>query len=698
MNLKSIFYPSSIAIIGASTKVGSVGNDVVKNLSTQGYKGKLYPVNPKADEIYGLKCYADIEAVDGNVDLAVFAIPAAFIPAEIEKAAKKGVKGAIVISAGFKEIGKIELENELVAACRKHDIALIGPNCLGVINPEVKMNASFASFMPEAGSVAFISQSGALCTAVLDYAIKLGIGFSKFMSIGNKAMLDEGALFEYLMNDEKTKLIAMYVEDLKNVEKFREMSLKLCKGKTPKPIIVLKSGRTSAGASASASHTGALAGNDTAYEALFRQSGIIRSKTVSEMFTLIQTFLNNPVPKGDRVAIITNAGGPGVLSTDTAVENGLVMAKLDPVTAENMKKELPPAASVSNPIDILGDAKADRYKLAIEKTVADPNVDSVIVILTPQSMTEVEQTANIIIEARRNSDKPIIASFMGEESVLKGISTMNQNGVAAINFPEEALVSLSKLTQYGKFVKSESHEFGSKKVDSGFVKSKIEEAKKNNISAFPEAEAIGILNAYNITTIASQIATNPDEAEKIAKSLNRKFVMKIVSKDILHKSDAKCVFLNLDASQAKDTYKQIIENAKNYKPDAKIDGVLIAEMVDAKRGAEFIIGVKKDPALGHMLMVGLGGIYVEVFKDVAFSLTPIDKTEATRMIKSLKSQAILKGVRGQSKLDEDALIDCIGRVSQLVTDFPEISELDINPTLVLPAGEGVRALDARIIL
>lgn len=698
MKLDAIFYPKSIAIIGASTEVGHVGNDIVKNLVKQGYKGKIYPVNPKATKLYDLKCYPNISAIKSGVDLAVIVVPSGVVPAVLQEVTKKKTKGAIVISAGFKEVGNLDLEKQVKEICQKNNIALVGPNCLGVINPENKMNASFANIMPPSGNIAFISQSGALCTAILDYAQKLDIGFSKFVSVGNKALMSEADLFDYLAKDKKTKVVAMYVEQLTNAPALITAAKKLTHGKNPKPVIAIKSGRTSAGASASASHTGALAGNDAAYEALFAQSGIIRVETVQELFDYLRVFTHNELPKGDRVAIVTNAGGPGVLTTDTVILNGLKMATISDFTKAQLKKHLPPFANFKNPIDVLGDARADRYEAAINILEKDKNVDSIIVVLTPQSMTEFSKTAQAIVAAKTKSKKPIVASFIGGHLVNLGIKILRSHGVSTFNFPEQAAKALSALTNF-KFIEKEKNNtrFSFKNTNKNAISKIFSDAKNRKQIFFPEVDSLPILHHYGFPTLVTYTATTAEEAHDIAKKIGKKVAMKIVSPDILHKTDSGGVMLGVTPENAADSFKEIMKRVKKNVPTAKIEGVIIDEMIKEK-GVEMILGAVKDPGLGHTIMVGLGGVYVEVFKDVAFGLAPLTKGDAQKMLSKLKSKNILDGARGQTVLDSDALIECIGRLSQLLIDFPNIKELDINPLLVLPKGHGVRVLDARIVV
>nr|HPO06067.1 acetate--CoA ligase family protein [Candidatus Gracilibacteria bacterium] len=585
-----------------------------------------------------------------------------------------------------------ELEQKVQSICEQFGIALIGPNCLGVISPKINMNASFAAAMPKFGPVAFFSQSGALCTAVIDYANRLGIGFSKFVSMGNKALTDEVAMLDFLADDEDTKVVAMYVEDLRNAEALIAATQRL--RAQNKPVIILKSGKTSAGASASASHTGSLAGNDAAYEALFRQAGILRANTVSELFDLAQVFANNDLPQGNRLAIITNAGGPGVLTTDTAILNDLELAELSESSVAKLQESLPPAANCHNPIDVLGDAKADRYQVALEIALADSKVDSVMVILTPQSMTEVEQTAAAVIAARQTSKKPLAVCFMGDESVKIGVEKLLAAGIAATTFPESAVSALATLTKFANTkVRGESDKFSFSDIDYTGAKAIIGEENRS----FPEAEALPILAKYGFPLLKSRVVSSAAEAQKYAHEIGPKLVYKIVSPDILHKSDVGGVMLNIEPEQAGSAYEQMMATVSAKMPQAKLEGVLMVEMAE-KGGMEIILGSTRDPNLGQMIMVGLGGIYVEILKDVSFGLAPLTKTDAYQMINSLKTKQLLFGARGQAELDVEALVDAIGRLSQLLVDFPQIKEMDINPLLVLPKGKGARLLDARIIV
>lgn len=694
MNFQALFQPKSIAVIGASSREKTVGNDVVKNLVHQGFAGKIYPINPKIDELYGLKVFHDIKDLDSEVDLVVVAIPAKFVAAAIEEAAKKGAQAAIVISAGFKEAGNLELEQELASVCQKHGIILVGPNCLGVINAQHQMNASFAAIMPEVGNIAFMSQSGALCTAVLDYAKELGLGFSKFISIGNKASLDELALIKYLHQDPQTKVICLYAEALDNAPAIIQTLKQLNRGKQAKPVIVLKSGKTEAGAGAIASHTGSLSGGDNAYQALFDQAGIIRAQSVSELFDLASVFSTNPLQAIKSVTIITNAGGPGVLTTDAVIENGLVMAKLEDSTIKKLEEFLPAAANTHNPVDVLGDAVGEVYEKTLEVIAEDKNTDAILLLLTPQTMTEPAKTAQAVVNLKKKTNKVVAVSLMGRDLVESGVQLLRQNKIANTTFPESAALGLGALAKFVAWTKIEEQQMSVfTDIDREKVAKIFQEAKKAGKNSFPEAEAMEILKAYKFPLLKSAVAQSAVEAKKILNAFNCAVAMKIVSPDILHKSDVGGVMLNVTADNIEEKFTSMMKTVAKNKPQAKLEGVLLMEM--APEGHETILGINKN-SLGSMLMFGLGGIYVEVFKDVTFAFPPLTLLEIEKMVDGLKSSSIFAGARGQAAIDKKSLIEAIARLAQLAADFPEIKELDINPLLL--SAQGAKVLDARIVI
>ena len=696
-NLDLVFKPKSVAIVGASTKEGSVGNAIVKNLS-QGFAGSVYPVNPKAEELYGLKCYPSLTAIGTPVDLMVIVVPAAIVPTILEEGGTLGIKGAIIISAGFKEAGNIELEKSVKDICVKYDIALIGPNCLGIINPSLSLNASFAAFSPSVGNVAFISQSGALCTAILDCATTMGIGFSKFISVGNKAVLDETDILHYLENDEDTDVVAMYAEQLAEPEKLMAKIKEMSHDEKPTPVVVLKSGKTSAGAGASASHTGALAGNDAAYAALFRQSGVIRANSSEELFDYIKIFSFNKIKSAARLAIITNAGGPGVLAIDSTVENGLTVATLSEATRTVLKASLPEEANTHNPIDVLGDARADRFQTAITAVLSDDNVDAAIIILTPQSTTEITETANEIVAARNKYNKPIVAAFMGQELVAPGLEILKNNRVAAYSYPESAIKSLSVLEKFYQDTQSKLEEVTEfVDVDREAVTKIFAQSRAEGILSFPEAHALAVLEAYKLPVLVSRVAHTREEAEVIAKEIGKLMVFKIVSPEILHKSDAGGIILHVAPDEAGAKFDELMARVAVNRPEAHLEGVLLVEMI-LDKGTELILGSVQDPSLGDAIMLGIGGVYVEIIKDVVFGLNPLTHADASRMINSLKSKKVLEGARGNKPADKEAVIECVLRLAQLLRDFPEIKELDINPLFVLEEGKGAKVMDARIVI
>lgn len=695
-NFDKLFTPNSIALVGASNEKGSVGNDIIKNLK-KGYQGKIYPVNLKSKKIAGIKTFSSLTEIKNKVDLMIIAVPAKIVPIILEEGGKLGIKAAVIISAGFKELGNVDLENQLKEICEKYNINLIGPNCLGIINPHISLNASFAASSAKPGKVAFISQSGALCTAVLDLANSLGLGFSKFISVGNKAVLDEIELFNYLASDKKTEIVAVYAEQLSNPSAIILASERL--RKAGKVLIILKAGKSLAGAKASASHTGALAGEDKVYNALFRQAGIIRVDTVKDLFNYIKVFNYNKLNKSENVAVLTNAGGPGVITADCLASSTLSLAGVSKKTKDSLIKILPKAASSNNPIDILGDAKEDRFRNSLEIIVKDKKIDSVLIILSPQSSTNVLETAKQIIEINKKTKKILIPVFMGAGFVKESIELFNKNNICSYSFPEEAVRSLSVFNDFYhlKNDKKVEKKYNFSKLNYKKVDNIFKEAEKKGIKSFPEARAKEIFSAYNFKMLKSYVVKNGEEAKSIAKKINKDLVLKIVSPDILHKSDVSGIILNVKPEEVEEKYNLIIENVKKNKPKAKIEGVLISEMIKEK-GVEMILGSFKDKALGQTIMTGLGGIYVEVFKDVSFGLNPLKYSDVKKMIESLSSEKILDGVRGEIEKDKEALIETILRLAKLLSDFPQIKELDINPLYVFEKGKGVKVLDSRIII
>lgn len=696
---RALFYPKSVAVIGASTDPGSVGNEITKNIIKQGYRGRILLVNPKGGNLYGRKVLTSLEDTKESIDLAIIAIPAKFVLGAIKDLLKYKIKAVIVISAGFREVGNLEGETELAKLCEDNEVALIGPNCLGLINAEIKLNASFAPLMPMAGPVAFVSQSGAICASVLDYARQRGIGFSKFISVGNKALVGEVELLEYLYSDSKTKVIAMYVEEFRESQKLRQIARKITRGKPAKPIIILKSGRTQAGQKAAMSHTGSLGSSDQAYGALFAQTGIIRADGIDELFDFVECFARNHELKNNRVAVITNAGGPGVLTADALAQDGLRLAEITAETRQKLLAFLPPAASIKNPIDILGDANADRYHRTLNAILNDSQVDAVQIILTPQSMTEVEATARAIVAAKRHSAKPVVVTFMGQELVEEGLDILYDNKVATAAFPDEGARALGALQRFKQWL------LPKKAKPSAYANIHPEKVRKilkkytltTHRQLLHTEDVFNILRAYGFPLVKHWIATTKRDVEDIAYDLNQPVAVKIISPQISHKSDVGGVKLDVEPKELVKTYQEMLKHLQKIRPKAELKGVEIMPMV-TDDGIEIILGTTTDPQLGKQVLVGLGGIYAEALQDVAWGLAPLSKTDIQAMIDSLKTAKILAGIRGHGPLATHVLVECIGRLSQLVTDFPEINEIDINPLKVLDHKKGAVVLDARMVI
>ncbi len=693
--LERLFNPRSIAVIGASAKKGKIGHDVLFNLKEYGYKGKVYPINPKDTEVMGEKCYPSVLDVKEDIDLAVFAIPAAGVIEVMKECGKKGIKAAIVITAGFKETGPEgrKLELELAAVAKEHGVRVLGPNCLGFISSAARLNASFAAISPLPGDIAFFSQSGALCTAILDWAVKEKIGFSKFISIGNKADISETDLLKALGEDPETKVILGYIEDVKDGKEFMRVAREVT---AKKPVIICKAGGSKAGAKAASSHTGSLAGSEAAFDAAFAQTGIIRAAKIEDLFDYAVAFSYQKLPQGPNLAIITNAGGPGIIAVDAVERSQFAkVAPLSKETVDYLRGALPKTAALNNPVDVIGDADDQRYKIAVSALLKDPNVNGLIVILTPQSNSKIKETADVLVAAK--DSKPIFSSFIGGRMVEKGTSILQDNKIPNFLFPERAIASFNIMVKYKRMLDLPKEEMKTFKVDKDKVKKILDAAAKSGQKEIPEYTARDIIESYGFRLPKSTLAKSAAEAKAAAEKTGYPVVMKIASPDILHKSDVGGVKVGLrDANEVEAAFDEIMRKSKAAVPNANILGVLVQEMVSG--GKEVILGMSKDAQFGPMLMFGLGGIYVEVLKDVSFKIAPILPREAAEMVDSIKSVALLKGARGEKPADIDSIKEGLLRLSQLVTDFPMIKELDINPLKVFPAdGDGGSiAIDARI--
>ena len=702
-NINTIFSPTSIAIIGATNRSGSVGQAVMRNLIQGEFQGVLYPVHPKLKSIYGVKTYPTLSDIPDPVQLAVIIVKPEAVPELLEEAAGKGVTGAVIITAGFKEIGGqgAALEKQIQEIAARHQIRLVGPNCLGGINTDtnVRMNASFARLMPRPGNIGFISQSGALCTSVLDYAEGRKIGFSKFISFGNKADVNEIDLLHYLGEDPQTRVICMYLEDLTAGQAFIDVASDISWNKG-KPILAVKSGTSSEGARAAASHTGSLVGSDSAYDAIFLQSGIQRVDGINELFHYAMAFSRQPLPKGRRIAIVTNAGGPGIMATDAAVRQGLKLAAFTDETTAKLKRCLPPTANIHNPVDVIGDATHERYESALKTVMQDPNVDGAIVLLTPQAMTDILETAQTVPNVARQTDKPILCSFMGITDVSEGVAHLESNGLPNYVFPEAASRTMAAMMRFGERLSIGHRDLPHFSVERDNAARLITEKLGGQPKCYlPEREAADLLACYGLPLLTSRLVSDPSQITNAMEAMHGPVAMKIVSKDIIHKVDAGGVRLGIaDANQARQAFDEIVANGLRFNPEARIDGVLMQEM--AGKGVEVIIGCARDPKFGPIVMFGLGGTFVEALRDVTFRLAPMRITSAENMIRSIKTFNILQGVRGNPPSDLAAIRECILRVSTLVDDHPQISELDINPLIVYPEGKGKGAVvaDCRIML
>jgi len=700
-NLQTLFYPKSVAIVGTNKVKGTVPGDIFTNIMKAELNGVVFPVNPREKFIGGVKTYKYVIDVPDDVDLAIIVFPSSVCNRALEQCGQKGIKAVIIISAGFKEIGGrgLEREKELLEIADKYDMSFIGPNCLGVINtdPLSRLNASFAREFPAEGNIAFLSQSGALCTAVLDYALAKKIGFSKFISFGNKADISEIDLMYYLMEDEKTKVILVYLEEISNGAGLMKAARDVME-KSGKPVLILKSGRTSEGTSAAASHTGSLAGSDEICDAAFKQAGIIRCENIEEMFNIAIAFAYQPKPKTNKVAIITNAGGPGVLTTDAAIKQGLKMAKFSDETTLLLKRSLPTTANIKNPVDVIGDARADRYIAAMDAAFKDDDVEGVFVILTPQSMTDIETIAEEIAKAAQASEKPVYTSFMGEADVAAGIRILEQYQIPHYSLPEAMCKPFHTAFTFNKVLQEEkvkTIEFAD--VDKEKAQSILADAEKEGRSYLPEYMAAKVIEAYKLPVVGNGFATSATQAGEIADGIGFPVVMKVMSDDIIHKFDVGGVVLNINSKQeASQVFDEIYANVNKNMPEAKIDGIHIAKQIP--KGTEVILGVKRDPSFGPVIMFGLGGIFVEIFKDVSFRIAPVSKKAALDMITQIKYSALLQGARGREVMDIESIAEAIMRLSQLAIDCPQIKELDINPLIVLEDGNGCFVADTKIII
>ncbi len=710
-DISFFFNPKSIAVIGASKTEGKVGNTVLNNIINSGYSGKIFPINPKAEKISNLVCYKSILDVPEDIDIAIFVIPGKFVNKAAEECGEKKLKGLIIISAGFKEVGGegVKREEDLIKIGKKYNIRILGPNCLGLIS--LNYNGSFAAETPKKGEIAMISQSGAMLTGMMDYSMTEAFGFSCNISLGNKADLSAVDFIEYLADDENTKVILCYLESIKDGAKFLEI---IPKATRKKPIIILKSGISEAGARAASSHTGALAGSDIAYDLAFSKCGIIRAQTIEDLFDYGEIFLYQPIPKENSFAIITNAGGPGIVATDAFEKEKLKFANFSEPILHSLRENLPLEAAIFNPIDIVGDATPDRYSFTI-KTVFGLNsgynfgeitTQGALIIVTPQAQTKPTEVAKLIhnIYSNHLSGKPIVCSFMGGINISEGREFLKQNHIPCYQFPDRAAHSLKTLIKRREYLNSislDDLEIPSFRVNKKRVKEIFSNVRNDNRIVLLSYESSEIFDCYGIKSPKSRLAQTPQQAMKLQSEIG-KCVMKIVSPNIIHKTDVGGILLNIGTEQgAFEAYIQIVNNAKKYGPqNAKIYGVEVQQMIDFKSEEkinEIIIGMSRDHQFGPILMFGTGGIYANYIKDVAFALSyKFTRNDAKKLISQTKLHSLLEGVRGEPRSDLDAIIDVLLRLSQLVNDFPDIVELDINPFLAFI--KGYSAVDIKITI
>ncbi len=694
--LDNFFRPQSIAVIGASRTPGKIGHDILRNIIQHGFGGAIYPINPGASEILGRKAYPSLLEVPDEISLAVIVVPPKGVLEVIDQCGIRKIDSAIIITAGFKESG-IEgsrMEQELIARAKRAGVRFIGPNCLGMIDTHSAVNASFAAGMPVRGGIGFFSQSGALCLAILDRALPDEIGFSKFISMGNKADITDTDIMLALCEDENTKVILGYIEGVSDGRKFMDVAQEVSR---KKPVIILKSGITTSGAKAASSHTGALAGREAAFDAAFRQSGVIRAHTINDLFNYALAFAHQPVPRGPNVAIITNSGGPGILAADACDKSNLQLIPLHKEHVDELRTFLPPVASFYNPIDILGDSGADRYEKALITVLKDERINSIMVLLTPTAVVDVEAAARAVISVTDRADRPILTSFMGKQRIEPAARMLLKHSVPNYSYPEEMVSSLNAMYRYHRWLNSPERKFQRFDGCKDRAARIFDEARRENRDRLYELEVRDVLHAYGFSQPKTLYARTSEEAIDAARAIGFPVVMKIVSPQISHKSDIGGVKINLNnKKEVENAYFDITTRVRNVLPSAHISGVLVQEMVP--KGREVIAGITSDPQFGHMIAFGMGGIYVEVLRDVSFRIAPLSKLDAHEMIREVKSFPLLRGVRGEAEADIDAIEKALLLLSQMTADFPQIIEADINPLLVGDRGKGIVAIDARFTI
>lgn len=693
--LETFFYPKKIAVIGASRTPGKVGHDILRNLVAGGFSGEILPVNPSAETVLHLPCLKSLSDHSGEIDLCIIAVPRTAVLEAVKQSIGAGAQNVVVITAGFKEMDQegADLEKQIAGICKTNGVRLLGPNCLGFINTDNNLNASFAGSIPGKGVISVISQSGALSTAILDLAEGRHLGLAKMISIGNKADLTEVDFLKTLAHDEQTRVIIGYLENISSGDDFIKAAEE---ASANKPVVILKSGTTMAGIKAASSHTGVLAGSETAYGAAFKRAGVIKADTFEALFDYATALAMQPLPRGNRVLIITNAGGPGTMAADAVEKAGMEVAELDRNTHTSLREKLPGAASFGNPVDVLGDADPDRYVTALLAAQDDPDVDAIIIILTPQAMTKAAATARAIANNLKG-DKPILVSFMGGHAVMPGREELAAAGLPDYESPERAVGALKAMYDYALWRNRPPRIVTRFRVNRRRVERIISRRIRTGRLQIGEVKGKNILQAYGFQIPDGHLATSADEAIEIAGRIGYPVALKIVSPDIIHKSDMGGVRLNVpNPGAVRDYFDLMMIRIGQRAPDAWVEGVYVEKMLDP--GLEVIIGMSRDQQFGPMLMFGLGGIFVETMKDVTFHIAPITEGEAVQMLKSTRSYEIMEGRRGQKGVDLKAIANGLQRISQLTTDFPQIAELDINPFIVGEIGSDPWVADVRLTL
>ncbi|WP_435332810.1 acetate--CoA ligase alpha subunit [Haloarchaeobius sp. TZWWS8] len=688
--LTGLFRPARIAVVGATDREGSVGRAILENLEP--FDGDVVAVNPGREEVLGRPCYPDLASVPDPVDLAVVVVPPQVVVEVVRDAGEAGVENVVVITAGFGETGGdgAKREHELVDVAEQYGLNLVGPNCLGVMNSQVGMNATFGPDMALPGNISLMSQSGAFITAVLDWANDQDIGFKDVVSLGNKAVLDETDFVRSWGDDPDTDVVLGYLESIRDGREFIEVARETTQDT---PVVVVKSGRTDAGAKAASSHTGAIAGSEAAYEAGLEQAGVLRAESVQQLFDAARVLSGQPVPESDSVAVVTNAGGPGVMATDAIGDSSLSLASFSEETLSRLKTELPAEANVYNPVDAIGDADIGRFESAIDAVLSDENVSAVVVVSAPTAVLDYADLAELVIEQQAEHGKPVVTCFMGGDRTAEAADLLREAGIPNYFDPGRAVDSVDTLARYRRISQTTYEPAARFDVDRDAAREVLEGAKERGDHRLG-VEAMGLLDAYGIPTPAGEIVDSPDEAVSVAADIEGPVVMKIVSPDILHKSDIGGVKVGVETDDVADSFEDLITRARNYQPDATILGVQVQEMVDLDAGTETIVGVNRDPQFGPLVLFGLGGIFVEVLEDTTVRVAPVSESEARAMVDDIQAAPLLRGARGRTPADVDAVVETIQRLSQLVTDFPQILELDVNPLVAGP--DGVCAIDVRL--